>query len=135
MYQDTALLVHIAHLAVIVGSVEKLPYRGVHRSMRFKLFLDVKPLRHRIKPDVFAGEAGDVKLSAVVLLNIAPESGWDLDATLFVHLNAVVTSKHLLAPPNTSACPDAEIVQRPLYWEWHPLWATLVHKQPHLKVY
>src|SRR5207302_7814768 len=94
MNKQPALRIHFSQLAIVISSVQKFSHSRVACALRLKLLFNRHPLGHGIQPCAFAGDARDVKLRAVVLIDIAAVSSRHLDPPLLVHPDSVVTSQH-----------------------------------------
>lgn len=102
MNQYSPLRVHVRELPVIVCSIQKLANRPVACASGLELLFNDHPFGNRIKPRTLTGQTGNIKLSAVMLVNVAPVVGRQLDAALVVHPNRVVSPEHSIGTLQTT---------------------------------
>src|SRR5262249_8147219 len=94
MYQNPALQVHLGGLAEVIGSIQKLPDRNIHRSPCPELLLDLPPLLPGIHASTFTIQTRDIEFSAVVFAYIMTVSGRNLNPSFVIHSGCIVTPQH-----------------------------------------
>src|SRR5712672_872229 len=72
--------------------------RGRHLA---ELFFNVDPDRHRVQTHVFARQAGEEQLAAVLGLEVRTKGVRNLESSLIIYSGLLVTSKH--AQPSISS--------------------------------
>src|SRR5450631_2328015 len=94
-HQQPALSIHLDHLPVVVGPLQKPFLRRIEGGEPRQLLLDPFPFLEGIHLCNLAIQTGDVKLQAVFLVDHALEFRRDLEPSFFVHASWVIAAKHL----------------------------------------
>src|ERR1035441_10523781 len=92
--QQTALPVHLHHLAVKFGDLQELLLDRMRVRGGRQLALDLLPFLHGINFGNSPRAAGDVELDAIVLVDLALEVRRHLEAPFFVQSSCVRSDEH-----------------------------------------
>src|SRR5687767_7734954 len=94
MNQQSTLTIDGSLLAVVVCSIKELAPCRVHSWQEGEALLDRLPFFQRVDANVLAGQAGDVKITALLFLYQTTERRRHLEPTLRVYPGRVVSPQH-----------------------------------------
>jgi hypothetical protein len=100
------LRVELDRLSEEIHAIEKSEAGGVGGGHLSELFFDVEPDRHRIEAHVFAREAGEEQLAAVLALEERTKNVRNLESALIIYACLFVPSKHTEPSDTTHFSPQ-----------------------------
>src|SRR5207248_8943074 len=89
-----ALWIELAVRSEVIDAIQKAQLRRMRGRHRSEFFLELEPDGHRINPHVFAREAGQKDLAAVLLLDKTAKGVWNLEPPLVINAGGCTTPEH-----------------------------------------